>query len=82
MLVWKWSFLLYIRSINHRHPQQGGFNYDVNVKDQPVEASDTDIAVGKGAGLTFEIFGILLGSIVLLFFVMGTVFQVSSLCMR
>lgn len=33
-------------------------------------------------GLTLEIFGILLGSIVLLFLVMGTVFQVSSLCMR
>lgn len=36
----------------------------------------------EGVCLTFEIFGILLGSIVLLFFVMGTVFQVSSLCTR
>lgn len=36
----------------------------------------------EGVCLTFEIFGILLGSIVLLFLVMGTVFQVSSLCTR
>lgn len=36
----------------------------------------------SAAGLTLEIFGILLGSMVLLFLVMGTVFQVSSLGMR
>ena len=36
----------------------------------------------RKAHLTLEIFGILLGSMVLLFFVMGTVFQVSSLCTR
>lgn len=36
----------------------------------------------RAACLTLEIFGILVGSMVLLFFVIGTVFQVSSLCPR
>ncbi len=36
----------------------------------------------KAAGLTLEIFGILVGSMVRLFLVIGTVFQVSSLCTR
>lgn len=36
----------------------------------------------RRARLTLEIFGILVGSMVLLFFVMGTVFQVSSLWTR
>lgn len=43
------------------------------------------VCVGGGtlaACLTLEIFGILVGSMVLLFFVIGTVFQVSSLCPR